>query len=187
MSEFGIRYRVKPISISQTIRIINLVRDNVFELQRSFLSQRYQQIFHRTLATTMVATGETRSKLFLSTSTISSDVARFECGYRPTSNDQSTKQEFDLGPVHHSKREHLNKDGSGKCSRTPVDIYSTMGQQYHANRSARRRALAKSIESSFNTQVKFAANLGHTLRYEPDLTAIVHKMTIIARAVTRLA
>jgi hypothetical protein len=182
------KYRVSVQSIHDTVKIIGLVRDNVFDLQKNFLEERYKQIHRKTLATTMVATGELRSKLFNRQKRTSSNHIHFSCGYGPTSNNQSIEQEFDtFGKVHHGVKEHYKRDGTAKCSRRPVDIYSRFGQNYMSNRSAKRRALAKAVESSLQTEVRFAVNTGHTMMYQPDLSNVVHKMRVITRAVTRLA
>jgi hypothetical protein len=163
------------------------MRTNVYKVQYDYMEERYKQIHRRTLARTMVATGELRSKLFLKQRNISFNAAHFSCGYDSTSNNQSVHQEFDIGAVHTSEREHRWADGTAKCSRRPVDIFASRGGLYFANRSARRRALASSVEDSFQTRVRYATMLGHTYRYEPDLSNIVRKLTIITRAVTRVA
>jgi hypothetical protein len=181
-----IQYRVSVKSIFEAGKQIQTITDVVFEIQKSYMEQRYEQIFDRARAGTMVATGELRSKLFNRQRMTGSNHVRFECGYEPTSNNQSVHQEFDIfDPVHHSRKQHLDRQGQPKCSINPVDIHAMFGEQYTSNRSAKRRALASAIEQSLGTRVKFATNRGHTLRYEPDLTTLVSRLSTITRAVTR--
>ncbi len=181
-------YRIAPKSIHDTIKIINLVRDTTFSFQEKFMEDRYKQIFRRAFAGTMVATGETRSKLFNRKRVASSNHVHFSCGYDSTSNNQSFKQEFERGPVHTGVKEHFRDEGKvAKCSRRPVDIYSMFGQKYRANKAARRRALAKSISAALGTSVgNSAAVVGNTLMYQPDLGLVVDKMRIITRSIARL-
>jgi hypothetical protein len=183
-----LQHRVNVRSIHDTIKIINSVRNTVFSLQKSFLQQRYEQIYQGAKSGTMVATGETRSKLFNTVKTSSSNYAHFICGYLPTTNNQSFEQEFgSRGNVHHGKKEHFGRDGEPKCSRNPNDLYSSLGSQYMSNRSARRRALALSIDRALQTRTGSAMGGSSAIQYRPDLSNLVHKMRIITRAVTRLA
>jgi hypothetical protein len=169
------------------MRGIRGMRNNVYKTQVDFMDERYKQIYRRTLARTMVATGELRSRLFIRQKSISFNATHFSCGYDSTSNNQSVAQEFELGAVHTSAKEHRHPDGTGKCSRRPVDLFVSRGGQYFANRSARRRALASAVEDSLQTEVRFATMLGHTYRYEPSLSNIVRKLMILTRAVVRVA
>lgn len=182
-------YLVSHIPESIIDSVINRIRKGTeiaFIAQSAFLSQRYEAIYQRALSWTMVATGETKSKLFKKEKMFTVTTKMFSVGYNPTSNNQSFSQEFDVNDnVHTRKLEHYrNQDRKNpKCSVRPVNIYAMFGRRYGVNRSARRRALALAIEKSLNTRVSHAYKYGDLYRYEPDLTSIRSKLSTITRAV----
>ena len=182
-----VTYAVSIESVFTAIGVIQKMLKLTSELQNEYMEARYKRIHALTKSRTMVATGELRSTLFHRVNKHDSKYTRYTVGYGSTSNNQAFHQEFDTNdPVHHSKGEHKRPDGRAKCSRGPVDIYSHFGSSYKSNRSARRRALASSIEESLVTQVNFGVFRGSKIQYEPDLSNLARKLGSIARAVTRV-
>jgi len=180
------RYAISPRSIVMAVKDIKGICDLVFEFQEDYVQGRFERIEKLTRARTMVATGELRSKLFMKIARHSRGSTRFVCGYSPTSNNQAYHQEFDATDnVHTSRREHFDDRGNAKCSRVPVDLYSRYGQTYLSNRSARRRALATSIEEALNTRVNFGTDGGGNIRYEPDLSNLILKLSQLTSGVCR--
>lgn len=178
------RYAVSIKSIFLSTRVIQEIAASVFEFQNDYMEERYKQIYKLTRSRTMVASGELRSKLYNRVSRSGTRYTRYVCGYAPTSNNQAYHQEFDtFDKVHHGKREHYRPDGRPKCSRRPVDLYARYGEKYESNRSARRRALATSIESALGTQVSFGVDRGSEIQYQPDLSNVALKLSAITRAV----
>jgi hypothetical protein len=139
----------------------------------SSIDDDFKRAYNLTKMTTMVATGETKGKLFKRhRKNANSD--RFRYGYRPTSNNQSVHQEFDDGPVHKSHDAHFHELGGAKCSRAPNDLYSSSGRYLH-NTKARRRAMAKSIETVFSTNVRSAVIRGGNYFYRPSFARYAFK------------
>lgn len=181
----GMRFDINTQSIKTTERTIKIISNIVFAMQAEHMNNVYNNLYKRTYRWTMVATGETRSKLFYTKRSFGKRYTRFLAGYMPTTNNQSVAQEFDLGPVHRRMEDHYYKDGSPKCSTHPNNVYSLMGQGYSVNPGARRRALARAVSFVFSSPVRYATKEVGNLRYEPNLGPVMRRLTKISAAVTR--
>jgi len=131
----------------------------------------YQRAFRMMRDTTMVATGELRSKAFI-TRSIEGTGAKFVMGYDRTSNNQSELQEFEGGRVHRTEKSHYFNGVYPMCSRYPEDLFKKFGG-YTSNPRASRRAMATSIQIAFNTRVRSATRSGSDLYYTPNLSLYV--------------
>jgi hypothetical protein len=176
------------ISISGQDKAIARINDiciMINRLQKKHMWDIYSTIYNETREHTMMATGETRSKLFLKRANKGSHFVSFSCGYHPTSNNQSISQELNLDkPVHRSIHEHLTDAGFPKCSRRPIDLFKRVGM-YKVNPVAERGALRNSIARNFKVPVHDPVIDPEGFRYEPSLSAIVGDLTVIASGVTR--
>ena len=181
----SMRFDIATKSIDQADRSIKVITNIVYAMQIEYMDKMYKNIYTWAKRWTMVATGETRSKLFYTKRSIGRNYKWFIAGYMPTTNNQSVAQEFDLGPVHRKKSSHYYKDGSPKCSTHPNDVYSLMGRSYTENPTARRRALALAVSKVFGSPVRFAVKESGNFRYQPNLTPTLRRLTAIASAVTR--
>lgn len=178
---FVLTARYSRASIRNAIRQINTIIRSVHIFNDAELNHDYQRAFDFTFDTTMVATGETRSKLFYKRKLIGRGTV-FRYGYKSTTNDQSVAQEFDDGPVHRSDKAHFTFDednkGIAKCSRKPEDLYSQFGKRYTHNPKARRKAMATSIERIFLTKVRFATKSGGNLFYNPSFSSYIIRRSL---------
>lgn len=168
-------FRATPASLMHTVKTLSVVTSNLFHVWDKYHRANMTQVFNKTYATSMVATGETRSKLF-KVRRQDTGGATHIVGYDSTSNDQSVAQEFDEGKVHRQEKHHWHltlvdrgEYVAAKCSRAPVDLWS-FTKKYDANPRARRRAFALSIEEVFSTSVRYAVRAGGDLYYRPSLS-----------------
>lgn len=167
-------FRVRKGSINYTVRYFNVIRDGLHNVQDAYHWGNMKQVYNKAYGTSMLATGELRSKLFKVRRKDAAGSTHI-VGYDQTSNDQSVSQEFEEGKVHRQEKHHwhslMTERGdyvAAKCSRAPVDLWS-FKKSYDANPRARRRALALSIEETFTTRVRYAANSGGDMHYVPSL------------------
>lgn len=165
-----ITVRLRRDEIAQAIVLIKGIARFTHTFSSADVFKDYGRAYRRTRATSMVATGELRSKLFYRRwqNVIGT---MFSLGYRATSNNQSVVQEFSSGRVHKSHSEHFQATGRiayPKCSRSPEDLYSMFGG-YTSNPDARRRALGRSIDEVFITKTSGRAiENGGNYFYVPD-------------------
>ena len=184
------RYKIKDGDIQNVTEHLNRTRRTVFRKQSKYLSDQFGLIKRAAYQTTMVATGETRSKLFSKSGIVGSRYYRCETGYNPTSNNQSIAQEFEEvdKPVHRTVEEHYRNRKSGdrtpKCSRQPNDLFTLYGENYDSNTSARRGALGWSIKKVFSTPTVPIYRGGGGFLYVPDLSKMAWRLAVIARAIT---
>jgi len=183
-SRFKLQFKIIPASIDSIHKILTIFGQELFEATDSVMRGRYDLIFRRTRGRCMVATGESKEKIFVNKLRTLFG-GHYICGFGSTTNDQSSAMEFQTGPVHRKKASHFTDLGSPKCSRKPEDLYSMRGSIYNVNRRARRRPLASSIEDGLFTKVTSAFNTGSNLRYEPSLFGITQRLIGIAKAFTR--
>ena len=179
----GISFSITKTSIRTTNSKIKMIAGMVFGLQSQYMNQSHKSIYTWAKRWTMVATGETRSKLF-NVSKMYGIYRKYTTGYMPTTNNQSEAQEFEVGPVHKSKVQHRYSDGSPKCSTEPHNIFASLGKGYSENRFARRRALALAVGKVYGSPVKFAVKESGNLRYQPNLMPMVRRLRKRAMAVT---
>ena len=162
-----IKTRLKRSDIAQTVISLRGISKFTHRYLSSVVNDDYQKSYNMTREFTMVATGETRSKLFKRTRPAARGT-KFVYGYGPTSNNQSVSQEFEDGPVHRREGSHWTKFGYPKCSRKPDDVFSKFGSVYISNPGARRRAMAVSVERVFKTEVRSAVKSGENFFYRPN-------------------
>lgn len=183
-------FRVTPSSINNVIRTFGVLRDGLHRVQDAYHWEQMKRVYNRTYATSMLATGELRSKLFKVRRRDSAGSTHI-VGYDSTSNNQSVAQEFEEGKVHRQEKHHyhllLTERGdyvSAKCSRAPVDLWS-FKKAYSANPRARRRAFALSIEEIFSTRVAYAAKSGDNMHYMPSLKNYERTLSVYTANVLR--
>ncbi len=184
------RWRVRPRDLNHLNRQLNVFTDGLHRILDNYHWDNMKQIYYVTYATTMVATGETRSVLFRRRKQFGVGTSHI-VGYGPTSNNQSFMQEFDEGKVHRREKQHLHKlAGFGreteraKCSRVPEDLWIHT-RTYHGNPRARRKALALSIEEQLGTRVRFAVKSGGDLYYKPNLQGYTRRLGAITDGVVK--
>ena len=180
---FEVRFRVRPNSIRKANRDIRTLTKMVDRLGRNYLLSRFQEIRTITKDGTMVATGQTRSKVFMKHDPMVS-TNRYISGYMPTDNNQSLKTEFEDGPVHTTLDEHLDMGGYPKCSRNPTDLFKTLGR-YQINPNAKRGALASAIQQVLGVPAGDPVNKGASISYEPDLSNVANDISVLARGFLR--
>ena len=180
------RYKIRDGDIQRVTKNLNTSRKRVFKGQSRYLRNQFKQLRTQAYATTMVATGETRKKLFDKAGFVGSRYYRCVVGYNPTSNNQSIAQEFDDdNKVHTTVEEHYRHKKSGgrvaKCSRHPNDLYTLFGQKYDSNSSARRGALAWATKKVFAVPTVSVYRAAGGFLYAPDLSRMVWRLGVVAR------
>lgn len=174
--------RLRPGDIKRTMALIRGITKVVHTVNSSTVGDDYRKGYKQTEATTMTATGELRSKLFLR-SKPGKLRSYYAFGYDKTSNNQSVAQEFNVGGtgvrVHRTERSHYNEFGQGKCSRTPDDLWAMRGKRYLSNPRAMRKAMTKSIQRIFKTSIsgKDAVQSGGDIFFTPSFTQYAMKLS----------
>lgn len=182
------RYKIKDGDIQRTVQYIHRTRKHIFKAQQRHLRKEYTQLRRMMYQTTMVATGETRSKIFSKSGIVGSNYFRCVTGYNPTSNNQSFSQEFEMDKkVHKSIDEHYRYKKAGgktpKCSRHPTDLFALYGKKYDSNSSARRGALKWAVRKTFSVPNVVANRTGGGFAYVPDLSNMTWRLAVIARTI----
>jgi len=98
-------FRITPGSIHNVSRVLNLLRNGLHSVQDAYHWDKMKQVYNKTYGTTMLATGELRSKLFKVRRKDSMGSTHI-VGYDSTSNNQSVAQEFEEGKVHRQEKHH---------------------------------------------------------------------------------
>ena len=180
------RYKIRDGDIQRVAKNINVSRRRIFKGQQRYLVGQFKQLRSQTYRTTMVATGETREKLFNKSGIAGSRYFKCVCGYNPTSNNQSVSQEFEEdNKVHRTVEEHYRYLKSGertaKCSRHPNDLYTLFGKKYDSNSSARRGALAWSVRKIFAVPTVGVYRAAGGFSYGPDLSRMAWRLAVVAK------
>lgn len=166
MAKTKITVRFRQDEIKEAIQKITRITRKTHTFNSENIRKDYKSCFLKMKARTMVASGELRESAFFN-DRVTGFRSSYSMGYGATSNNQSVAQEFEGGNVHRSISQHYTKSGQAKCSRTPEDLYRKYGG-YQFNASARRRAMAWSIEQVFGTTVRSAVKHGADLYYRPN-------------------
>jgi hypothetical protein len=175
MTTQSVKYHFNPADIKKAIIIVTGACNTAHKVNLAEVWHDYNRTHRMMIATTMVATGELRSKAFIRKYPCSSGTV-FIMGYDRTSNNQSEMQEFEGGKVHRTETAHYTWEGAPKCSRFPVDLYAKFGG-YTSNPRATKRAMATSIQIAFNTDVRSAVKSGGDLFYRPNFNMYTMRLS----------